>query len=156
MGKFQELKGSKTKMTGYFLLLTSQHKCQVVEGVIDDGTAFVGEKDFSIDGTEPFLFKKKSLIGGDSYYPFYIVKWDDPNPKTLQDIKNLDEIDIDSYTLNPRMLRKLAETRLFEGLFKHSGDTGLFSGENMGRKIAIFVAVGITGLIIYLIQTGAI
>jgi len=155
MSNIKKLKNSQTKMEAYFLLFTSKHKCQVVEGKIDDGTAYVGDKDFVVDGTQPLLYKKKSLIGSDSYYPFYMVKWDDPNPKTLNDIKNLDSFDIKNHNLNPKMLRKLSETKLFEGLFKHSGD-GLLSDNKKGFLLSFGLAVVVGLVIYYLLQQGMI
>lgn len=139
-------------MTTYFFLFDSKHKCRLVKGETEDGEGKVGNKKFIVDGTEPLMLNKSNPITGDSYYPLYLVKWDDPQPKTLSEIPNLDEVDIESGDVTPDVLKSLSETNLLKGLFGQS----LVSDENK-QKIMLFIGVlGVAGVIVYLIWFGGL
>lgn len=134
-------------MTGYFLLFNTKHKAQVVEGKIEDGRANVGNKQFNVDGTQPMLLKKDGLLPGmSSYYPFYIVKWDDDEPKTLSEVEDMEAIDIEQDEVTPDMQRKLAETELLKGLFRQ---TSGISTESKKKLMYGLIIAGIIGIAIY-------
>lgn len=131
----------------YFLLFDTKHKTRIVKGEVKDGRADVGDKEFNVDGTEPMLFRKDGLLPGSySYYPFYIVKWDDDEPKTLQDVEDLEAIDIEQDEVTPDMQRKLVETELLKGLFRQ---TSGISGESKKKLMYGLIIAGIIGVVIY-------
>jgi len=134
-------------------LFNTAHDCQLVDGKIVDGVAHVGNKDFIVDTTEPLILRKKNpkilQLLGDKYkfFPLYFVKWDNNEPITLKNIQNIEEIDIKQDTLKPELVRKLAETRVLQGLF-HQGDSGIFSGKS--KSTIMYVIVVLIGIFLYL------
>lgn len=144
---------SKNATDAMFLVFNTKHDCQLIKGKVVDGEGHVGDKDFVVDKTEPLLLKEENSkflqLLGDKYkfYPLYFVKWDRNQPLTLKDIKDIESIDIKQQTLKPNMVRKLAETRVFQGLFQQGGSGLLSEGSKTKMMYGLVVIVGI---IIYL------
>lgn len=132
---------------GYFLLFNSKHIVSLEEGKIEDGEAQVGQKSFVVDKTEPFFLKKENFLGQPTYYPLYFVKWDDPQPKTLGDLENLDGVDIQKGDITPELQKRLAETKLLKGLFNQSA--GL-SDDTKQKLILVLVTVATAAVGLYL------
>lgn len=138
-------------MKAYFLLFESNHIVGLKEGDVAEGFAYVEDKEFSVDGAEPFLFQEEKgmpLLKKDEYTPLYLVKWDSPNPKTLDQIQNIEEMDVNVEDMSPSEIRSISETNLFRGLFKMSPKS---SGLGLDRKKKIWLMLGLGGAIFIVI-----
>jgi len=133
------------RMKAKFLLFESNHIVGLKDGEVVEGFAHVEDKSFSVDGAQPFLYHEDGLplIGSDDYTPMYFVKWDDPNPKTLEQIQDIDEMDVKVEEMSPSELKAVSETNLFRGLFKMSPKSGF----GLDKKKKIWLALGIGGAI---------
>lgn len=133
------------------MVFDSDHICRLLKGEIEDGKAHVEDKSFMVDKTEPFLFNEESklpLIGGD-YTPLYLVKWDDTKPKTLDNVTNLGEFDIDTEEIDASTMQAILETDLFRGLFKMKPRGGGLGLTARRKTILLILLIGIVGVVVY-------
>lgn len=138
-------------MKAYFLCFESNHITSLKEGEIVEGMGNVEGKSFTVEKAEPFLHCEESSLpfGSESYTPLYLVKWDDANPKTLSDIQDVEEMDVDVDSITPTEINSIMETNLFRGLFKMKPRG---SGMSIGKKKKIILMIALAsgiGIVLY-------
>lgn len=124
-----------------FLFFDTTYHCRIIKQKIKDGKVKIGKKIFFIGDYKPKLLRTGSLFK--SYKPFYVLRYDVPNPYKFND-ENLE------IKISPENVKYLSRNTTLENLLRGATGSGawlwLLIGLIMGILIGyVMVSSGIFG-----------